>query len=87
MADVWPEHYTSPVYQALTTPLLLAGVPRNFFILNACLTFALVAYLHWLWYLPIGIGVWWGVKLVTAYDPQWGGILLRALTYRDFYES
>lgn len=86
MAEQLPDNFTSPVYQALTAPLLLAGVPRNAFILNACLTFALVAYLHWWWYVPVGIGTWAVVKMITATDPQWGGILRRALRYRDYYE-
>lgn len=87
MSEQLPEHFTSPIYHALTEPLLLAGVPRNFFILNACLTFALVAYLHWWWYLPIGIGGYAAVKMITKYDPQWFGIILRALRYRDYYEA
>jgi type IV secretory pathway TrbD component len=87
MAETLPEHFASPVFQSLTAPLLLAGVPRNMFIFNACLTFAAVAYLHWWWYLPIGIGIWMAVKVITKYDAHWGSILFRALAYRDFYEA
>jgi type IV secretory pathway TrbD component len=87
MAETLPDHFTSPVFQSLTAPLLLAGVPRTFFIMNACLTFAAVAYLHWLFYLPVGIGLWMVVKMITKYDAHWGSILLRALKYRDFYEA
>jgi type IV secretory pathway TrbD component len=87
MSEELPATFSSPVYQALTVPLLLAGVPRNFFILNGCLTFGLVAYLHWWWYLPIGLGAYVAVKMITTYDPQWGGIIFRALRYREFYEA
>jgi type IV secretory pathway TrbD component len=87
MAEQLPAQFTSPVYQSLTTPILTAGVPRGFFILNGMVTFGCVAYLHWLWYLPIGFVAYAAVKMATKYDPYWWGVLGRALRYKDFYEA
>jgi len=75
-----------PVNQALSRPLLIAGCEKRLAMLNALLSFLLVAatYLHF----PqcfIGVGVYLllhGVLVIVAkYDPLFGTIFQRATRY------
>lgn len=87
MAEEMPDDFTAPVCQALTTPMLWAGVPRNFGILNCVLTLAAVFGFHWYWYLGIGPPLHCIVKAITKYDPYWIEILVRSLRYHRYYEA
>lgn len=82
------EGFEVPLHLSLTQPMLLAGVPRPFAILNGTTCAALT----------LGLGVWWlglplGVGLhITAYyltkkDPLWFDVLRRHMRHKSHLES
>ena len=87
MAEALPDGYTAPVCQAITTPMLLCGVPRSFFILNMGTSLGATFGLKWWWYAAVGFGLYWVVKLITKYDPDWLTVLCRSLRYTGYYEA
>jgi type IV secretion system protein VirB3 len=77
-----------PLHTSLTTPILLAGTPRAFAILNATLCAVVGLGLRQIWLaLPVGllahsIAVW-----LTRQDPWWMDVLKRHLREKGFYEA
>lgn len=77
--------YRIPIHRALTRPLLLAGVPRHFAILNGTLCFAFLFGLQ-VWYeLPIalilhGLALYW-----TKKDPHFFNAFQRQLSQKSYY--
>ena len=77
-----------PLHTSLTTPILLAGTPRAFAILNATLCAVVGLGLQQIWLaLPVGllahsIAVW-----LTRQDPWWMDVLKRHLREKGFYEA
>lgn len=63
------EGYEVPIHHSLTVPLLLAGVPRRFALLNGTVVAALALGLHNLLAIPIGLVVHLVAVYATKYDP------------------
>ena len=80
MTEHPPEGYVQPVRQALITPVLVAGVPRAFAILNATAMTALGLGAHQvLVAVPLGLGLHATAVVLTKRDPLWLDVLLRHL--------
>jgi len=83
-----PDDIAVPLHTSLTTPILLAGTPRAFAILNVTLCAAIGLGLRQLWLaLPVGllahgIAVW-----LTRQDGWWLDVLKRHLHEKPFYEA
>ena len=78
--DALPVGYEQPLHTALTSPILLGGVPRTLAILNATLAamLALGARVPWVG-LPLGFLVHAVAAFVTARDPWFFTVLGRHL--------
>ena len=75
-----PEGYVQPVRQALIQPVLLAGVPRTFAILNGTTMAALGLGAHQaLIAVPLGLALHATAVVLTKRDPLWLDVLLRHL--------
>jgi len=81
------EGYEVPLHLALTQPVLFAGVPRTFGILNITIGLALSLGLHVWWLgLPLGFGLHAAALALTRRDPQWFDVArahLRQPTHLD----
>ena len=77
-----------PLHTSLTIPILLAGTPRSFAILNATLCAVIGLGLGQIWLaLPVGLlahslAVW-----LTRQDPWWMDVLKRYLREKAFYQA
>lgn len=78
--------YQIPIHNALTTPLLLAGVPRKFAILNGTFCAAFVLGLHTWFALPVFIITHMVAVLLTKRDPFFFSILVRHLRQKPYYQ-
>jgi type IV secretory pathway TrbD component len=74
-----------PVYQSLAQPMLTAGVPSDFFMMSMVSTLAIA--LAWWPIVVVQAGVYGLAKRLTAWDPQWLGILKNYLSYASRYEG
>lgn len=74
------------VHNSLTTPLLLAGAPRQFTIINSTIWAAMLLGLQSLWAIP-GWVILHGVAVfLTKKDPYFFQIMLRHLKQKIFYK-
>jgi type IV secretion system protein VirB3 len=75
-----PDGFVQPVRQALIQPVLVAGVPRAFAILNATAMTALGLGAHQILIaVPLGLGLHATAVVLTKRDPLWLDVLLRHL--------
>ena len=80
MDDPLPDDFVQPVRQALIQPVLVAGVPRAFAILNATAMTALGLGAHQILIaVPLGLGLHATALVLTKRDPLWLDVLLRHL--------
>lgn len=79
--------YRIPIHHSLTQPLLMAGVPRRFAILNGTLCAAFVLGLQALMTLPLFIVLHLLAAYLTKKDPYFFDVMLRHLRQKDFYRS
>jgi len=77
--------YRIPVHQSLTRPLLLAGVPRTFAILNGTAAAAIVLGLHNPWVLPLHLALHVMVAVLTHRDVHLLEIVVRQMRSRTYY--
>jgi type IV secretion system protein VirB3 len=72
------EGFEVPLHIALTQPVLLAGAPRTFAILNGTIALVIGLGLH-LWWLgfPLGLLLHTVAYVLTKRDPAWFDILRR----------
>jgi type IV secretory pathway TrbD component len=75
-----------PIHRSLTQVILIAGVPREFALLNGTLTAALVFGMHSLFALPLGIIAHMFAVRLTKRDPQFMQTFRRHLHQKEFYE-
>lgn len=73
------------VYQSLTAPILLGGVPRQFAILNGTFCAALVLGLQSFYILPICVGLHLAGIVLTKKDPHFFNTMLRHLRQKNYY--
>jgi len=74
------------IFQALTSPLLLAGVPRTFAILNGTICAAFVLALQSFYVLPICILVHACAVFLTKKDPYFFSVISRQLKQKSYYD-
>jgi type IV secretory pathway TrbD component len=74
------------LHQSLIAPILFAGVPRKFAILNGTISAALGLGLHLYYILLIGIGLHFLAAFFAKKDPLFFEIILRYLKQRQFYD-
>jgi type IV secretory pathway TrbD component len=79
------EGFEVPIHRSLTQPILIAGVPREFALLNGTLTAALVFGMQSLFALPLGIVAHIFAVGLTKRDPQFLQTFRRHLHQRPFY--
>jgi type IV secretion system protein TrbD len=73
------------VHNALTTPLTIAGVPRNFAILNGTICLAFVLGLRAFYTLPLFIILHFIAALMTKNDPHFFEVLSRHIKQKKYY--
>ena len=75
-----PEGFVEPVRQALIQPVLLAGVPRTFALVNFTVAAALGLGAHQVVIaVPLALGLHGVAVVLTKRDPLWLDVLLRHL--------
>lgn len=79
--------YRIPIHNSLTTPLLLAGAPRTFTIINGTVCAAFVLALHALFTLPIFIILQLIAVFLAKKDPYFFDVLLRHLKQKSYYRT
>jgi len=81
------EGFEVPVHHSLTQPVLVGGAPREFAILNATITVAIVVGLKSLIGIPIGILIHTVAVKLAKEDPLFLDTFRRHITLKSFYES
>ena len=74
------------IFHALTSPILLAGVPRQFAIINGTLAAALTFALQNLYLLPLFIVLHLVAVILTKKDPYFFSVILRSLRQKPYYD-
>ncbi len=74
------------IFQALVSPILLGGVPRQFAILNGTFCAALVLGLQTLYILPVCIALHIAAVIMTKKDPHFFQVMLRSLRQKSYYD-
>jgi type IV secretion system protein VirB3 len=74
------------LHHALIEPILFAGVPRRFAILNGTICAALVLGLHAIYILPISVIIHIAAMVATRKDPYFFDVALRHLRQKRFYD-
>ena len=80
------DHKQIKIFHALTTPILLAGVPRQFAILNGTLCAALVIALQSLYILPVSLLLHGVAVMLTKKDPHFFSVSLRQMKQKHYYD-
>ena len=79
--------YEVPVHRALSTPRLVAGIPRDVAVLLFTAAAALVFGLQSWWSIPIYAVLHIGCVIATKYEPQWPEALRRNLRLKSHYRA
>lgn len=79
--------YQIPIHQSLTQPILLAGVPRKFAVLNGTIAAALVLGLHSLWGIPVCLVIHIAAVIMTKKDPYFFEIMRRHIKQKSYYSA
>ncbi len=87
MADDHIEGYVVPVHRSLTTPILLAGVPRELAIINGTFVAALGLGLHSWYAIPIGLFIHVVAVAATKKDDTFFPIFRRMMRLKAFYRA
>ena len=77
--------YQVAIHNSLTAPILLAGAPRSFSILNATLGAALGLGLRSFWAIPIVIGLQIIGVVLTKMDPYFFEVMRRHIKQKSYY--
>ena len=80
-----PLGYRVAVHNSLTSPLLLAGVPRTFAILNGTFAAAITFGLQSLYAIPICLLAHVVAMFLTKKDPYFFKILMRHIKQKKYY--
>ena len=74
-----------PLHTALTTPILLGGVPRRLALLNGTAFAAVTFGLHSLWCIPLFVAIHLGCAALARRDPYFLEVVVRHLRHRPYY--
>lgn len=74
------------IFHALVSPILLAGVPRQFAIINGTVCAALVFALQSLYILPLCIILHLVAVILTKKDAHFFSVILRSLRQKSYYD-
>ena len=77
--------FSIKIHNSLTGVLLIAGVPRQFFILNCTIAAAIVLGMHSWYGIPIFIISHTVAVLMTKKDPQFFQVILRHIKQKNYY--
>jgi len=77
--------YRIKIHDSLTMPILFAGVPRRFAILNGTLCAALVLGLHAFYLLPLFVLIHIVVAIFAKKDPYFFDVILSHIRQKKFY--
>ncbi len=80
-----PVGYQVSIHNSLITPLLLAGAPRTFTILNGTFCAAVVLGMHSFYALPICAILQGVMAFLTKRDPFAGQVILRHVKQKNYY--
>ena len=80
-----PAGFRVVVHSSLTNPLLLAGVPRTFAILNGTFVAAVTFGLHTWYAIPICFILHLIAMMLTKKDPYFFKILMRHIKQKNYY--
>jgi type IV secretory pathway TrbD component len=76
-----------PIHQSITTALLVLGVPRNVFILNATMGMAFVLGMSALYMIPVFVLIHFLGVLATKKDEQFFEIFKRHRNLKTYYSA
>ena len=77
--------YNIKLHNALVTPIMLAGVPRQFAILNGTICAAFVLGLRAIYILPICVVIHLIAMVLAKKDPYFFDVIIRHLRKKKFY--
>lgn len=77
--------YRISLHSSLTTPIMMAGVPRKFAILNGTVCAALVLGLRAVYILPVFLMIHVAAVFLAKKDPEFFEVVLRQLKQKKFY--
>jgi type IV secretory pathway TrbD component len=80
------EGFEVPIHRSLTQPILIAGVPRDYALLNGTLTAALLFGMQTVFALPLGAIAHLVAVQLTKRDPQFLQTIKRHLHQKPYYE-
>lgn len=75
------------LHNSLTIPILLAGAPREFSILNWTICLALVLGLHAVYLLPFFLIFHFAAVFFAKRDPYFFTVIMRHLRHKKFYAA
>ena len=79
--------YKIVIHRSLIEPILMAGVPRGFCIINWTIAAALVIGLHMWYFLPVNIIIHAIGAMLVKKDRDFFKILSRHLKYKKYYRT
>ncbi len=79
------EGYRIVIHRSLTEPILMAGVPRGFCIMNWTLAAALILGLHIWFFIPVNALIHVLGAMLIKKDRDFFQILSRHLKYKKYY--
>lgn len=82
-----PEGYNIPLHRSLTEPLLMAGVPRNFCMMNLTMGLGISIMIKFYFFLLITFFLHVVMVFVTKKDPQYFEALRRHVNDKDFFDA
>lgn len=77
--------YQVAIHNSLTSPILMAGAPRRFTILNGTIGAALGLGLHSFWAIPIVIVLQVVGVMLTKKDPYFFEVMRRHIKQKSYY--
>ena len=79
--------YRVPIHRSLPQPMLLAGVPRRFAILNGTLLAAITLWLPVWWFIPFSLVAHAVARHFSKKDPYFFEVMIRHLRQKRFYSA
>jgi type IV secretory pathway TrbD component len=76
-----------PIHESLTSALLILGVPREVFILNATIAMAFVLGMSALYMIPVFVLTHMGCMVATKQDEMFFGIFQRQQHLKSYYSA